>query len=716
MSASFQFTMLPDGIGCLTFDMPGEKVNKLSLPVLEELEKNLDSVAKNSEIKALLIKSGKDDVFIAGADLHSFKPMFDNPSVADTMITTGHRIFNKLERLPFPTFALINGACLGGGLELALACTSRIATDHPKTLLGLPEVTLGIIPGWGGTQRLPKLVGLLEGLPMVLSGKPVKASKAMKIHLVDTLVAPEFAQAKAIEFIRSFLTPSGKSQVFNRRKRKGFNHLLLEKNPLGRNFVFYKAEKDLLSKTKGHYPAPVAALKLIKDTYSLPLQSGLAKEIETIRTNLSKNFSNAKNLIHLFFVQEALKKNPGMPLEAKPHSVKYTGVIGAGIMGSGIAWLLSSKDYFVRFKDIDWKAIGKGYSTAYNLYSKMVKDKRLKLTEANLKFHRMTGTTDYSGFKNADLVIEAAVEDLNLKHAIFKDLEEIIRPDAILATNTSSLTIAEISKPLKHPERFLGLHFFNPPNRMPLVEVVAGEKTTPEAIATAVELCQKLGKTPIVVHDCTGFLVNRIFIMGANEIMWLLQEGAPFESLEKMMLDFGMPMSPFVLADEVGNDTGYKAAKTFEKAYGERMKTPKITELMYEQKLFGKKSGKGFYIYNGKDKKRNPEIEKLLNNPTPLKISQSDMRDRVMLAMINESSRCLQEKIVNEPATLDMALIMGIGFPPFRGGLLKYTDELGIDYVANKLKELQTTHGARFEPSELILDMQRNNKKFFPKV
>jgi 3-hydroxyacyl-CoA dehydrogenase/enoyl-CoA hydratase/3-hydroxybutyryl-CoA epimerase len=715
MGNAFKLSVDNEGVARLVFDLPGEKVNKFSPAVLEELEKILDDAAKNKDIKIMAISSGKEDIFIAGADLHSFEPIFKDPSQGGTVISTGHRVFSKLQNLPFPTVAVINGACLGGGLEMALACTYRIAADNPKTQIGLPEVTLGIIPGWGGTQRLPRLIGLLEGLPMILGGKPVNAGKASKIKLVDAVFAPAFLDDGVKGFLKECLSPEGKKRILSKRERCGLKSAVLEKNPLGRAFIYSRAEKDVKKRTKGHYPAPLLALKLIKETYGLPLKEGLAIEEKTFIDNLNKAFSIAPNLIHLFFVSEALKKDNGAKADVKPLKVASAGVIGSGTMGSGIVWLFSSKDIPVRMKDIDWKALGKGFGTASSIYGKSVKDKKMKANEASLKFHHITGTTDYSGFNNLDLVVEAAVESLELKQKILKELEEVVRPDTIIASNTSSLKISDMGSVLKHPERLVGMHFFNPANKMPLVEVVASDKTSPEAIVTAVETCRKLGKTPIVVRDCPGFLVNRVFVTGANEIIRMYQEGVDQERLDKMMLDFGMPMSPFLLADEVGNDVGYKVSKIFEEAYGPRMAVPKILALMYDNKLFGKKNGKGFYIYEGDKSKVNPEVAKLrrsLNEPAK-SVDDNDIRDRVFLLMINEASRCLEERVVANAASLDMAMIMGIGFPPFRGGLLRYADELGIDYVVNGLNRLKGLYGDRFAPSQLLLEMQRTHKTFF---
>lgn len=715
MDHAFKLTIDSEGIAHLVFDLPGEKVNKFSVSVMEELEKILDETAQNKSIKLMAISSGKADIFIAGADLHSFEPIFKDPSQGLLIIASGHRVFNKLQNLPFPTVALIQGACLGGGMEMALACTYRIVSDSPKTMLGLPEVTLGIIPGWGGTQRMPRLAGLINGLPLVLSGKPVNAIKAVKIKLADAIYAHAFFEEGVKQFFKQCLSAEGAKKILERRKKRGWISMLLENNPIGRAFLYHRARKNVLGHTKGHYPAPLIALELIKETYGSPLVIGLQKEQKVFVDQLTKGFSLAPNLIGLFFIGEALKKDKGVSGDVKPHEVSSVGVIGSGAMGSGISWLFSNKDIAVRMKDVDWIALSNGFRTAASIYSKAVKDKKMKASEASLKFHKISGTTDYSGFKSLDLVIEAATENLELKHRILKELEEVMRPDAIIASNTSSLKISAMGSVMKRPERLVGMHFFNPANKMPLVEVVASDKTSPEAVATAVEICKKLGKTPIVVRDCPGFLVNRIFVSGSNEMMRLYQEGVDPERINKMALDFGMPMPPFVLADEVGNDVGYKVSKIFEDAYGQRMAVPKIVAVMNENKLYGKKCGKGFYLYEGDKKKVNPEVEKLrqiIGEPARV-IADTEMHDRVFFSMINEASRCLEEKVVANAASLDMAMIMGIGFPPFRGGLLRYADELGIDHVVSQLNHLKKVYGERFEPSQSLTGMQRNHQTFF---
>lgn len=715
MADAFKVNVAADGIATLTFDVPGEKVNTFSQATIDELDKRLQELEKNPSVKLLLLTSGKADSFIAGADLHGFAPAFKDPALLEKMIRSGHRTFNRLQNLPFPSVALIHGTCLGGGLECALACTFRIVTDHPKTLLALPETTLGIIPGWGGSQRLPRLVGLIEGLGMILSGRRLNAFKAWKIHLADALVPWEFKDEKVAEFLRKCMKEEGRKEIIAKRKRPVVAAMLLEGNPIGRQYVYAKARSDVMQKSKGHYPAPLMALDLVKETYTMPLDQGLEKEIATLVSQNKEGSAIAQNLIQLFFTQEALKKDTGASPGIVGHTVKSAAVIGAGAMGSGIAWLYSNSDIPVRMKDINWEIIGKGLGSVYATYKQSIKSKKLKPFELPLKFQHVSGTVDFSGFEQADLIVEAATENLDLKLQILQELENHIRPDAIIGTNTSSLTLAQMAKALKHPERFVGMHYFNPVNKMPLVEIVKGEATSEEAVATAVEFCKKTGKTPMVVKDCPGFLVNRIFVSGANEIMWMFQEGVEMERLEKVMLDFGMPMSPFLLADEVGNDVGYKVTKVFEAAYGDRMQCPSIVQKMYDEKLYGKKTGKGFYIYEGKDHKVNPEVKKLQGSfrSSAPHLTDTDIKDRMVLVMVNEAARCIDEKVVESPAYLDMAMIMGTGFPPFRGGVLKYADTLGLAYVEGQLKRFEEVYGKRFAPAPLITQMKAQNKIFY---
>lgn len=712
---AFHVTISPDGIAEMVFDLPGEKVNKFSLPVLHELENHIDRLAKNPSIKALKFISGKDD-FIAGADLHSFENAFKDPAVAESILQEGHRVFSKIQKLPFPTIAVINGVCLGGGLECALSFTYRVVSDHPKTMLGLPEVSLGIFPGWGGTQRLPRLIGLTEGLNMILAGKIIPAVKAFKIHLADAIVPWEFLKAKSDEFIRIILIPEGKKKVLERRNKRSFVTKLLEDTPPGRALIFRQSKKAVLERTKGRYPAPLAALEVIKNSCQLPLDEGLKVEIDFFTKCIKDNTLKLSTyLIPLFFIQEHAKKETGIAKEVKPAEVRSTAVIGAGTMGATIAWLLADHNIPARMKDISWELAGKGIGVARALFEKGVKVRKITPSELSRRFHLLTGTVDYSGFQRCDLAIEAATENLELKRKIFQELEAALPEKAVIASNTSSLTIADMCKEMKHPERFVGMHFFNPVPKMPLVEVVAGEHSTQEALATVVDVCKKLGKTPIIVKDCPGFLVNRIFMLGANEVLLLLEAGYSMDSIKKELDDFGMPMDPFLLADEVGNDISYKVAKTLNEAYGERMIPAKLMQLMAEKGFLGHKVGKGFYLYDGKNTKVNPEVSNLLNtiNNRQANLPEDEIKPRFLYSMINEAARCLEEKIVNRADFLDLSLIMGIGFPPHRGGLLRYADEVGIENVVATLKQLEKAYGVRFKPCNLLEQMATNHQKFY---
>jgi 3-hydroxyacyl-CoA dehydrogenase/enoyl-CoA hydratase/3-hydroxybutyryl-CoA epimerase len=712
MSTAWRFRVDSDGIGRLVLDVPGKKVNTLSLSVLQELEELIDAVKENKDVRALVFTSAKSESFIAGADLSGFEALSTDKVKVENLIRTGHRIYRKMESLSIPTIASINGTCLGGGMELALACSFRIASDHPKTLLGLPEVTLGLIPAWGGTQRAPRLVGFMEGLELILSGKQIPAIKAWRIKLIDSIVRAEFLEVKTEEFIKECLKPEGREKILKRRVKKGIKTWLLEKNPLGRMAVAKSAKSKVLKQTKGHYPAPNIALNLITSSFSKDLTTGLEMEIHTVLSNWALLRSLSRNLLRLFFTSEALKKDPGAFAGPSTQTIERTGVIGAGIMGAAIAQLFSKMNYPVRMKDKTWELVGKGYGSAWSEYKALILKNRLGQEQALVKWQKIGGTVDYSGFSHVDIVVEAIVENLQVKQDIVKELEEHIPATAIIGTNTSSLTVEEIGSTLKHPERFIGLHFFNPVSRLPLVEVAPSSKTSQETVAAAVDFCRKVGKVPIVVKDEPGFLVNRIFLAGGNEILRMLEEGVPMDLLTKALVDFGMPKDPFAVFDDVGNDINLIVAQNLEKAYGERMKVAGIISAMNQRNLLGKKTGKGFYLYE-KDKQRpNPQIKELVSgqqkNP-----SYEEIQNRVVFLMIDEAARCLQEQVIASAAYLDMALVMGIGFPPYRGGVLSYADDRGIEKVVSLLQSYEKLHGIRFSPCQKLVEMAKSGQTFY---
>ena len=701
----FTFHVDDRGIGRLIIDLPDAKVNTLSTAVLEELDKHLDKISKDPALKVLVVSSGKAKNFIAGADVEEFTTITDYLA-AKRLSKKGQQVFNKLSMLPIPSIAVINGTCLGGGLELALACSWRIAVDDVASL-GFPEVKLGIIPGWGGTQRLPLLIGPLAALKMILSGKPVDARKAWKMKLVDAIVPRAFLDDKVGEFIDAILTKEGAEKVLERRCRGGLVSLLLERNPLGRRWVLYRARRATFAKTKGHYPAPLALLQLWKDVEGVSFEEALSLEAKTIASLFDNPVT--KNLIHLFFVSQSLKKDSGAPIEAEAHAIGDCAVLGAGVMGGAIAWLLSVGDHKIRLKDVNWDAIAQGLARARKIYARLIALKKYNPQEVGLKMHQISGTLDYSGFGNVDLVVEAIVEDLEIKKNVFQELEEHIREDTIVCSNTSSLSIASMSKAFKHPERFLGMHFFNPVNRMPLVEVVPGKKTSPEVVASVIALLKDLKKTPIVIGDCSGFLVNRILLPYLCEAGWLLEQNVPYDKVDHLLEDFGMPMGPYRLLDEIGMDIAYKVAKTLESAYGSRMRVPDVFSAIFEQGLIGKKARGGFYSYARSKPRPSPKMRRLLSQQGYRKprISNGDIVDRMVLAMVNEAARCLDEGIVASADYLDMAMIMGTGFPAFRGGLMRYAHDVGLAGIVDKLRLFTEKYGERFAPSEALMAMMK---------
>jgi 3-hydroxyacyl-CoA dehydrogenase/enoyl-CoA hydratase/3-hydroxybutyryl-CoA epimerase len=712
---SFRLAVDGEGIATVTFDMPGEKVNKFAAPVMAELNELIDQLAKRADIKALAMVSGKSDVFIAGADIKELQRI---TIAADAVAKAraGQQVFQRWHDLPFPTLAVIDGACLGGGCEFAMACTFRLATDAEKTSIGLPEVTLGILPGWGGTQRMPRLIGPMAALDLILAGKPVNGPKAFKLGLVDACCARAFLDVELPRVIAKMLDPAGREALRSNRKPHGSSKLL-EGNPFGRMLLYRGAKKQLKRKARG-MRAPFKALEVMRQTYGGAIESGLAREAEAF-SELGPN-PECKCLIDTFFAMEALKK-PDKSETIQPAKIEKAGVLGAGVMGGGIAWLLADREIAVRVKDISWEAVAKAFHTANDYNQQLVKLRKLKDGDASLRLNRITGAVDFTGFQHAEVVIEAVVENLEVKKKVFAELEGHVAESCVIASNTSSLSVTEMATALKRPERFAGLHFFNPVNRMPLVEVIPGEKTSPEAVAALTALARRCGKTPVVVKDCPGFLVNRCLLPYMVEAAWLLQEGADVETVDRIIYDFGMPMGPFTLTDEVGIDVGTKVALILAKGYGERMAVAPILEhIAHELKLLGAKGKRGFYIHGEKGKKQvNPEIaaaaKKVRDQQriAPRAIAREEVLDRCLLTWVNEAAKCLEERVIAKAGFLDLAMVMGTGFPPQRGGPLHYADQLGAKEVVDRLNRLHQRQGLRFKPAESLVAMAARGERFF---
>jgi len=695
-------------IGIIEFDRPDSRVNLVDSPTMLELDKILDLIPKDSSLKAVLVTSKKPDIFIAGADIKEIENI-TRPEDGEKKSHLGQEILNKLEDLKIPVIAVIDGVALGGGCELALACPYRVATFNDKVRIGLPEVNLGFIPGFGGTYRLPRIVGLTQGLKMILAGKVISGKEALKIGLVDRLFPQKGLEGFLIDFIEEI--KSQKRHLKLRRKRNILQQIL-EDTFLGRPILFQESYKSVMAVTKGFYPAPLEALRTIQKTCQLNRSRALSLEARGFGQLAVTEIS--KNLVKVFYLTEKYKKwtVPGTE-HVQPKTIQKCAVIGAGIMGGGIAQLLSYQGIWVRLKDINYDAIANGLKAAKKIFDQMVQKRRLEKAEANAKMAQITGTVDYSGFKSTDLVIEAVVENMEIKKKVFRELSQVVSAEAILCTNTSALSVTQMARETKDPAKVIGLHFFNPVHRMPLLEIITTELTSKETIATTLHLAKRLGRTPIVVKDSCGFLVNRILLSYINEAGRILEEGARIEDIDRRVTAFGMPMGPLALSDEVGLDVGLKVLLILEEAFGERFKPVDVFKKIYERKLFGRKTAEGFYLYQRR-RIPNPKVYGLINSKEKRLTDASQYLPRMVYIMVNEAARCLADGIIDSPDAVDVGMIMGCGFPPFRGGLLRYADSIGLDKIVTALEQWQGEFKTeRFKPSEYLVDLVKRNKRFF---
>lgn len=688
----------------LVLDLTGEKVNKLSTPIMLRLSEILMEVSADKSLKALVLISRKPSIFIAGADISEISKMTSGEMKPEVLMKL-QAVHTFLEDLPIVSIAAIHGACMGGGTELALACDYRMATDAPETRIGLPEVQLGIIPGWGGTQRLPRLIGLEKSLDLILSGRSVDGKSARKLGMVDRVVPKEILEEKALQWAQEL---AGKK----RDTSPAVSKLALERIPGGKWLIFDQARKKLLEKTKGNYPAPEKALDVIRRTYGGDLQKGLKAEAEAFSELLVT--PQSKNLIQVYYLTERVKKDKGVATSVPTRGIQSTAVVGAGVMGGGIAQLFAAKQFRVRMRDINWDAVAKGYQAAYQVFKKLADRRKMKPTEVDNAMALIEGTTSMTGFGQVDLVVEAVVEDLEIKKKVFLELDGLVRPDAILCSNTSSLSITSIAEVCRHPQRVVGMHFFNPVDKMPLVEVIRGEKSSDEAVATVFQLAKKLGKTPIIVKDSPGFLVNRILGPYLNEAVYLLLENVRPLEIDGAMERFGMPMGPCELLDEVGLDVAAKVSKVLYGAFGSRMKPPAFMEMIVTDKRLGKKSGRGIYEWEGKKKVEDAGLTAKMSPVKPaVDNSPETIQKRLIYLMVNEAARCLAEGIVRDAAEVDIGMIFGTGFAPFRGGLLRHADTVGIDTIVNELDVFAAKLGERFAPCEALKERAVGGKKFY---
>lgn len=692
----FHLEVGSDRLATLTFDLPDRKVNVFTRAALEELEKVIHDIAGRQDIDILILLSGKEGSFVAGADIEEIARVTD-PTEAESGSRAGHRLFSAWESLPFPTVAAIRGVCLGGGTEMALASSWRVASDSASTRIGLPEVRLGILPGWGGSTRLPRLIGIAESLDLILTGKTVAGRKALKLGLVDALVP----DARFLDVVRDF----ARERAGRPRKDKSgldIKEALLEKNPLGRKVLFDQARKKTLAETRGHYPAPLRAIEVVRVGIEDGPRAGFDAEARAVADLATSRI--AKNLMHVFRLTEEAKRETGLA-GGEPKEIQAAAVLGAGTMGGGIAQLIANEtDVPVRMKDIHHDALAAGMTHASGLFDRLVKRYRLTAPEARRKMALLHPTLDFSGFGRTDLVVEAVVERMDIKQQVFADTAAQVPEHCVLASNTSSLSIAGIGAKTPHPERVVGMHFFNPVHKMPLVEVIAAEGSAAWAVNTVFDFTRKLGKTPVLVKDTPGFLVNRLLMFYSAEAMWLLDEGYRIEDVDRAMTDWGMPVGPLVLTDEVGIDVASKVAHILLEAFGDRLALPAWLDRLPENERLGTKNQSGFYRYEGRERKDpDPTVYTLLGlQPRVSDPDPGQIADRMVLPMVNEAARCLEEQVVRSAAELDLALIFGTGFPPFRGGLCRWADQEVLPRIIATLERLATVVADRFRPSDAL--------------
>jgi 3-hydroxyacyl-CoA dehydrogenase/enoyl-CoA hydratase/3-hydroxybutyryl-CoA epimerase/3-hydroxyacyl-CoA dehydrogenase/enoyl-CoA hydratase/3-hydroxybutyryl-CoA epimerase/enoyl-CoA isomerase len=697
-------------VAVLTFDAPDKGANVLSRSVLEELSAHLDALEKRTDLAGLVIRSGKEHSFIAGADLREFAASLNAPKEEVVKLCrAGHALFGRLSKCPFVTVAAIDGVCLGGGAELAIWCDRRVAADHSKTEIGFPEVKLGLFPGWGGCSRMPRMVGLANAVEMITSGEPISPRDAYKMGLVSDVIPSERLLDAAVNLIRT--EQQTKKYLEDRQGWSG----PIEVNETELGFLAATASAVIRQQTKGQYPAPEAALEVMLETAAEDLESALQREAE----GMARLFGSPVNtaLINVFFLDQRNKKDKGVDRpEVTPREVKQVGVIGAGIMGGGIAAGNLRRGIPVVLTDASPEALVKG---AQKIIEEASFNRETKGPDA-VKAIELAPLLNVSRadqeFAVCDLVIEAIVERMDVKKQVHARLEPLLADDAILASNTSTIPITQLAEGLKRPERFCGIHFFNPVRRMKLVEVIRGEKTSDETAATAVAYAKRIGKSPIVVKDGPGFLVNRLLFPYMNEALELLVEGASVDEVEKAAKRFGMPMGPITLFDMVGLDTALYAGGVMRDAFPERFTdNPLLPELVKQGRL-GQKSGAGFFSHQAKKREPQPDptFGKLLEQHRrgQKKFSQDELQNRLFLPMLLEATRVLEAKLVRDARDADLALIYGIGFPPFRGGLMFWADTLGAAKMVEMLKPFESL-GERYQPTPLLLEAAKSNKNFY---
>jgi 3-hydroxyacyl-CoA dehydrogenase/enoyl-CoA hydratase/3-hydroxybutyryl-CoA epimerase len=711
---NFHFELDNKGIATVLMDRKDESMNTLGVEFLTELDAVVDRL-EEPDVNAVVFGSAKPD-FLAGADIRMFAD-FKTPDDAVAGLKEIHQIFARIEKLHVdkdkPVVMAIHGACLGGGLEFALTGSRRICSDSARTQLGQPEVQLGLIPGAGGTQRLPETVGLVVGLEMIVAGRPTRSGKARKIGLVDEVVPTEvlldIAQKRALEDID--VNPPETVIALN-VSTQNLQRLALEKNPAGRKLLFKRARDTMMKETGGHYPAPKRAIEAIQIGSDKGREAGFAAEIRFFAELVFTPESEA--LRSIFFATQSLKNDSGVDSDTEPRDVSHVAVLGGGLMGGGIATVTAiNGGDIVRIKEIDIAGVGRGLAHVDRAVRKRAKRRRMSPFEVDQILNRVSGSATWTGFDSTELVIEAVFEDLALKQAIVKEVEAVVRDDTIFASNTSSLPISDIAAVSSRPETVIGMHYFSPVEKMPLLEVIATDKTADWVTATAVQVGKDQGKTVIVVNDGPGFYTTRVLAPYSLEAAFLLQEGASVEAIDEAMTDWGFPVGPLLLGDEVGIDVAAHVAHTMSDAFGERLTGPDIMDVLIADGRKGRKNGRGFYSYaKGERGDVDETVYEVMGLGERSTVPKSEIQERISLAFINEAARCLEEGILRSARDGDVGAVFGVGYPPFRGGPFFTIDATGADVVVDRLDNLSEAHGERFVPAQILRDYANQGKRF----
>ncbi|MEX2601215.1 MAG: 3-hydroxyacyl-CoA dehydrogenase NAD-binding domain-containing protein [Balneolaceae bacterium] len=687
-----------------TLDDPGSAVNTLNEELMDRFRRFLEELRDDPSLRGAVLISGKENNFIAGADIDMFR---DKSTAAEfrELSEAGQEIMKEIAEFPKPIIACIHGSCLGGGAELALACHYRIISDHSATRIGFPEVKLGLLPGTGGTQRLPRLIGIQKALSYLLTGKNMYVRQAKRNEFADEVTSRHHMEKAGIEAVQRLATKQP-----DRKMRLSFLEKLLENNPAGRFILFNQAHKRTAAKTRGNYPAPPQIIESVRYGYKNGLARGLMNE-SSLFGKLAVT-PESKEMVRLFYAMNEAKKNPWKE-QARP--VRQIAVLGAGLMGSGITQVSAENELPVWLKDRNLDQAAGGEEAIHKDLEKKRSKGAITSFERDTILGRVHPTMNYDGFQNIDLVIEAVFEDLDLKRSIVADVEANTGDHCIFATNTSSLPISEIAAGAKRPENIIGMHYFSPVQKMPLLEIIKTEKTADWVAATACSVGLRQGKHIIVVNDGPGFYTTRILAPYVNEALILLEEGASIEQIDRAMKDAGFPVGPLALLDEVGIDIGAHVAGVVQKLFQARdARTSSKAKELSEEGFKGRKNKKGFYRYDkGKKKEVNPNIYRYFGGPEREKFDPKEIRERILWMMVNEAVHCLEEEILLRPQDGDLGAILGLGFPPFLGGPFRLIDREGASSAADRLYEMQQSFGNRFQPADLLVQHAEAGSRFY---